>query len=159
MKNRTTIVIAHRLSTIKNASVIHVLQRGRIEESGTHEMLLAKGGMYTGLVQAGQKTEKSTEIDQKESKVETSPAGSLYPLTVMTRNISTETQHSAIETPTPRSVLAVDQQGIEEENLVGKEKEKKETEEEKEEKEDVKPEIGRAVQQECRDRSRMPSSA
>lgn len=46
---RTSFVIAHRLSTIKNADCILVLQDGDIVESGNHEMLLAKGGVYAEL--------------------------------------------------------------------------------------------------------------
>lgn len=48
-KNRTTFVIAHRLSTIKNAEKILVLTDEGIEEEGTHEELLAKGGIYEKL--------------------------------------------------------------------------------------------------------------
>ncbi len=48
-KNRTTFVIAHRLTTIQNAERILVLTENGIEESGTHEQLLAKGGIYEKL--------------------------------------------------------------------------------------------------------------
>ena len=45
-KNRTTITIAHRLSTIRNADEIIVITEDGIAERGTHEVLLAKGGIY-----------------------------------------------------------------------------------------------------------------
>ena len=48
-KDRTTFVIAHRLSTIRNAQRILVLTENGIEEEGTHEQLLKKGGIYAGL--------------------------------------------------------------------------------------------------------------
>jgi ATP-binding cassette subfamily B (MDR/TAP) protein 1 len=51
-KSRTTVCIAHRLSTIKNADKIIVVSRGEIVEEGTHTELIARGGVYKGLVEA-----------------------------------------------------------------------------------------------------------
>jgi ATP-binding cassette, subfamily B, bacterial len=48
-KNRTTLLIAHRLSTVRYADVIHVLEKGKIVESGTHDELVDLGKIYSGL--------------------------------------------------------------------------------------------------------------
>ncbi len=49
MKNRTSIIISHRISTVKDADLIIVLDNGTIKERGTHEQLVALGGIYADL--------------------------------------------------------------------------------------------------------------
>lgn len=49
MQGRTTLCIAHRLSTVQHADLIVVMAQGRIAEMGTHQELLAKGGLYQKL--------------------------------------------------------------------------------------------------------------
>lgn len=51
MKNRTSIIIAHRLSTIKHVDKIIVLHKGKIRETGTHQELLGRKGIYYNLYQ------------------------------------------------------------------------------------------------------------
>ncbi|MGC1889225.1 MAG: ATP-binding cassette domain-containing protein, partial [Stellaceae bacterium] len=50
MRDRTTIVIAHRLSTVRNADLLAVLDSGRLIETGSHDELLARNGLYARLI-------------------------------------------------------------------------------------------------------------
>jgi ATP-binding cassette subfamily B protein len=62
-RNRTTITIAHRLSTIVNSDTILVLDEGRVAESGTHDELLERGGLYADMWyrQAAEQLEETAE--------------------------------------------------------------------------------------------------
>ena len=79
LKNRTTFVITQRLSTIKNAHKIIVLDSGEIAETGTHEELVQKSGLYKRIyetqlaTQAKPETQTQPSIDTKRNKA--NPAG------------------------------------------------------------------------------------
>jgi ATP-binding cassette, subfamily B, heavy metal transporter len=61
-RNRTTLVIAHRLSTIVGANQILVLDKGAIVERGTHEQLLAHGGLYASMWNRQREAQMAREI-------------------------------------------------------------------------------------------------
>jgi ATP-binding cassette subfamily B protein len=65
-RGRTTLSIAHRLSTVIAADVIHVVEAGRIVESGTHASLLAAGGLYAELAAQQLATTRILEAEDEE---------------------------------------------------------------------------------------------
>ncbi len=62
-KNRTTIAIAHRLSTLRNCDRLLIIEDGKIVESGTHEQVLAKKGIFYDLVKIQRKLSSVKTID------------------------------------------------------------------------------------------------
>ncbi|MGO9875132.1 MAG: ABC transporter ATP-binding protein [Acidimicrobiia bacterium] len=71
LTGRTSIVIAHRLSTIRQADLILVISEGRVVEQGTHDSLLASGGLYADLYTT--QFESQEEMDQSDPTGETLP--------------------------------------------------------------------------------------
>jgi ATP-binding cassette, subfamily B, bacterial MsbA len=62
LRGRSTLIIAHRLSTVRRADRVVVLDRGRIVETGTHQQLLERNGLYARLYRAGDRAEPSVTV-------------------------------------------------------------------------------------------------
>ncbi len=76
MQGRTTLIIAHRFSTIRNANRILVLDNGELAESGTHEELINRGGLYARLYQMqtfASRTEENIKADSSPGESELFP--------------------------------------------------------------------------------------
>jgi len=67
---RTTLVIAHRLTTVKNADCIIVMDKGVIIETGNHDELMAKQGVYYNLVKNQEMNVKENEVSDDESEID-----------------------------------------------------------------------------------------
>ena len=65
-EGRTTLMIAHRLATVADADVIVVMDKGRIVEEGTHEILLSRGGLYAKMWEAQRGLE---EMERKKEEM------------------------------------------------------------------------------------------
>ena len=76
MQNRTTICVAHRLSTIRGADAICCMHKGRLLEQGTHDELIARGGMYQKLVkrQLAPSGAQTSELSLTELEMAAEPA-------------------------------------------------------------------------------------
>ncbi|MFQ6131077.1 MAG: ABC transporter ATP-binding protein [Armatimonadota bacterium] len=68
VQHRTTFVIAHRLSTVQHADQILVVDEGRIVERGTHQELLARGGLYSKLYRTQFRAALTAAPDQEEAQ-------------------------------------------------------------------------------------------
>lgn len=86
-KGRTTLIIAHRLSTIRNADQIAVLDQGQLAETGTHDELLAMGGIYANLydLQSGSDGRPAALRSRQSMPVLNEPAIAVLPYQIRPR--------------------------------------------------------------------------
>jgi ABC-type multidrug transport system fused ATPase/permease subunit len=69
MQGRTCIIVAHRLSTIRKAGIIFVVNDGTIAESGSHDELTKKNGLYAELHRLQFETEESARTEEVPEEV------------------------------------------------------------------------------------------
>jgi ATP-binding cassette subfamily B protein len=79
MQDRTTIVIAHRLSTIRHADRILVMDRGRITEEGTHEVLMIQGGQYAELYNTYFRHQSLEAVNNPQWRIDATESGTESP--------------------------------------------------------------------------------
>ncbi|XP_022176201.1 multidrug resistance protein 1B-like isoform X3 [Myzus persicae] len=123
-QDRSTIIIAHRLSTIKNVDVIFVLQNGSIVESGTHNFLMSKNGLYSNLfnTEVKQKNNESNGDDSLESDKDIMDMSLLDDTNINTEYATPSTSQPknkqiSLKNPELESYCEVDDDVIENENF------------------------------------------
>ncbi|BDV31036.1 ABC transporter ATP-binding protein [Microbacterium terricola] len=114
-RGRTTLSIAHRLSTVIGADVIHVVDAGRIVESGTHAALLAAGGLYAELAaeQLAASRILDTEAvqppaDHPERRADRAPAGAVAADAAELLTGAVDTLPGSVPGRVPGAVVPVD---------------------------------------------------
>ncbi|KAH8265180.1 hypothetical protein KR044_012956, partial [Drosophila immigrans] len=100
VQNRTTLVIAHRLSTIRNADLIVVLDQGRVVETGKHDELMARRGLYFELVRQQERREIQDQVQAAEDVLSTATT-TTPTVTSSTTNNKTATETATATTTTP----------------------------------------------------------
>jgi ATP-binding cassette subfamily B (MDR/TAP) protein 1 len=76
MVGRTTVIVAHRISTIRNADMIAVVQKGKVVETGSYDVLMAIGGAFAQLAKAQEGAKKEPKHSRQSSFETASPGQS-----------------------------------------------------------------------------------
>jgi ATP-binding cassette subfamily B protein len=105
MVGRTSILVAHRLSTIRDADLILVMNQGQLVEQGTHDALLARGGLYRQLHDAQSQARARAKVESEPARAQAEevakPAPKLEPPTTREPVLSESSSHGRAELSEP----------------------------------------------------------